>query len=67
MKEKRINPMLFPQRDFDLIKEGTISLVVVTILVVIAAVVYSGPMKLDTRWRAVRLHYSYEKTIHTRI
>lgn len=28
---------------------------------------YSGPKKLDTDWRTVRLNYGYEKTVHARI
>lgn len=39
----RRDPMSFPQKDFDLLKEGTISFVVVTVLVVIAALFWRAP------------------------
>lgn len=41
----RRNPMNFPQKEFDLIKEGTISLVIVTILVIAVAALWGAPYR----------------------
>lgn len=39
------DPMSFPQKEFDLIKEGTISLVIVTVLVVAVAALWGAPYR----------------------
>lgn len=43
MKALRRNPNSFPQKDFDLIKEGTISFVIVVVLVVIISLLWNAP------------------------
>lgn len=44
-RQLKRDPMAFPQKDFDLIKEGTLSLVMVTVLVVAAAAVFGAPFR----------------------
>ena len=43
MNSTQNDPNLFPPKDFDLIKEGSISLVIVVILIVIVASIWKAP------------------------
>ncbi len=43
MNKVRRDPNSFPQKDFDLIKEGTVSLVIVIVLVVVVSLIWKAP------------------------
>lgn len=43
MKVAYRDPQSFPQKDFDLIKEGTVSLIIVVILIVVVSLVWQAP------------------------
>ena len=43
MKALKRDPNSFPQKDFDLIKEGTVSLIIVVILIVVVSLLWKAP------------------------